>query len=136
MSCGVLSFTEYHKLYSVYIKPISTLGTHNVQHIVINSSLPSQIRVTGKFIDGSTVTGVLLIIYDINNESDICYHVITKKLGQNSINVTVTGLIGTEYGVSVFALENGLPFQHVVTSPKNVIMAATSDQVLKMYPIH
>ena len=78
---------------------------------------------------------MLLIIYDITNESDTHYHVITKPPEQNSISMNVTGLTGTEYGVSVFALENGLPFPRVVTSPKNVIMAVTSDQGLKIHPI-
>ena len=134
-----MQVTELSKLwliYSVCIQPISTIGTHDVQHVAINSSLPSQIRVTGEIVDDSTVTGVLLIIYDINNEFDIHYYVITEQPQQNSISMNVTVLTGTEYGVSVFALENGLPFSRVVTSPKNVIMAVTSDQGLKMHPIH
>ena len=124
-------------IFTLYaLTPISPLGTHDVQHVVINSSLPDQIRVTGEFVDESSATGVLLIIYDITNESDTHYHVITKQPEQNSISMNVAGLTGTEYGVSVFALENGLPFPCVVTSPKNVIMAVTSAQGLTMHPIH
>ena len=77
-----------------------------------------------------------MIIYDINNESDIHYHVSTKQTEEDSISMNVTGPTGTEYGVSVFALENGLPFPCVVTSPKNVIIAVTSDQGLNMHRIH
>ena len=36
----------------------------------------------------------------------------------------------------MFALENGFPFPCVVTSPRIVIMVTTSDQGLKMHPIH
>ena len=85
----------------------STIGTHDVQDVVISSSLPCQIRITGDFIEGSTATGVLLIVYSlVTNESDIHYHAITKQTEQSNISMNVTGLIGTEYGVSVFALEN------------------------------
>ena len=35
----------------------------------------------------------------------------------------VNDLSGTQYGVSVFALENQLPFPRVVTSPKIVAVA-------------
>ena len=118
-------------MYSLCIQPISPLGTHDI-HVVINSLLPGQVRVTGEFVDESTAIGVLLILYAINNESDIhyCTCVITKQMEQDSISTNVIGLTGTEYGVSVFALENGLPLPSVVTSPKIVIMAARSDQGL------
>ena len=83
----------------------------------------------GDFVDGSTSTGVLLIVNSPCNESDVQYHTITKQTEQNNISMNVTGLTGTEYGVSVFALENGLLFPRVVTSTKNVIMATSSDQL-------
>ena len=75
---------------------------------------------------------MLLIVYSLTNESNIHYHAITKQAEQNNISINVTGLSDTEYGVSVFALENGLPFPRVVTSPKTVIMVANSDQGLLM----
>ena len=78
---------------------------------------------------------MLLIIYAINNESDIHYYVITKPPEQNSIsmNINLTGQTGTEYGISVFALENGLPFSRVITSPKIVILATRSHQGLYIH---
>ena len=55
----------------------------------------------GNFIDGSTATGVLLIVYSLTNESDIHYHAINKGNEQNNnISLNVTGLTGAEYGVS------------------------------------
>ncbi len=80
----------------------------------------------GNFIDGSTATGVLLIVYSLTNESDIHYHVINKLNEQNNnININVTGLTvaDIEYGVSVFAMENGLPFPRVVTLPTNITVS-------------
>ena len=47
--------------------------------------------------------------------------------------VGVSGLSGTEYRVSVYALENGLPFPRVVTQPKSVVVATnSSDQGSQM----
>ena len=90
----------------------------------------------GNFIDGSTATGMFLIVYSLTNESDIHYHAINKGNEQNNklnISINVTGLAGTEYGISVFALENGLPFPRVVTSPRTVILATSSDKGLQLH---
>ena len=87
----------------------------------------------GKFNDGSAVAGVLFVVYSLTNESDILYHAINKRNEQNNnISINVTGFIGTEYVVSVFALENGLPFPRVVTLPRTVtvILATSSDKGL------
>ena len=78
---------------------------------------------------------MFLIIYSLTNESDIHYHAINKGNEQNNnISINVTGLIGTEYGISVFALENCLPFPRVVISPNTVvILAASSDKGLQLH---
>ena len=61
----------------------------------------------GGFVDGSTATEMLLIIYSLTNESDVYY--IAKQAEGNIISIDVTGLTRTQYGVSMFALESGLP---------------------------
>ena len=77
---------------------------------------------TGDFIDGSTATGLLIIIYSLTNDSDV--HYITRgSMSQQprNVHVSVPGLAGGEYGISVFVVEeNGLPFERVATSPKLV----------------
>ena len=63
-------------------------------------------------------TGVLVVVYSLTNSEDI--HYIVKQNKEDRINVNVTGLTGAEYGVSTFAIENGLPFPRVVASPRNI----------------
>ena len=58
------------------------------------------------------------------------YYIAKQAEGSIGIDMTSTGLTGTQYGVSVFALENGLPFPRVVTLPKNVTVANNNDQGL------
>ena len=94
------------------------IGTHGIQNVTVDSPQPNEIRMRGDFIDQATATGVLLIVYSLSDESDVHYIAFDKRLKQD-IDVNVTGLAGAEYyGVSVFALENGLPFDRVVTLPK------------------
>ena len=92
-------------------------GTHDIQNVSV-SSFDSEVRVTGDFIDGSTATGVLVIVYSLTDDSDI--HYVSKSPEQN-IKASVTGLTGSWYGVSVFVLEeNRLPFSRTAASPKVV----------------
>ena len=121
-------------LYNIII--LFILGTHDIQNIIAISPHPGQISIVGKFNDGSAVTGVLFVVYSLTNESDILYHAINNGNEQNNnISINVTGFIGTEYVVSVFALENGLPFPRVVTLPRTitVILATSSDKGLQLH---
>ena len=123
---------SWAKIYETY----HIVGTHHIQNIISISSHPGQISITGNFIDGSTATGVFLIVYSFTNESDIHYHAIHKGNEQNnniSIKFNVTGLTESEYGISVFTLENCVPFPRVVASPRTVIvLAASNDQGLQL----
>ena len=96
----------------------SSKGTHDIQNVVARPSLPGQISVRGDVISGATATGVLVIVYSLSNFNDI--HYIAEQTMGDSISLGVTGLTGTEYGVSTFPLEGEFPFPRVVTSPKNI----------------
>ena len=93
--------------------------------------LPSEVRVTGNFIDGLTVTEVLLIIYSLTNDYDVHYITGGSTSQQpRNVHVIVPGLAGGEFGISVFVVEeNGLPFERVATSPK-LVAVETSKIVL------
>ena len=110
-------------------------GTHDIQNVVAHSSLPGQINVRGDAISGATATGVLVIVYSLSNYNDL--HYISERTEGNSISLDVTGLAGSEYGVSAFALENGLPLPGVVASPKNITVLISREglwiQQLSMY---
>ncbi len=110
---------------------LNHIGTHDIQNVtvMVNPSLPGVIQLTGEFVDGSEVTGVLWMVCSLNNDSDIQYIYIAKQPEQNSISINVTDLVGIEYGVSSFALENGLPFPRVVTSPikLNITLSMADD---------
>ena len=77
---------------------------------------------TGDFIDGSTATGLLIIIYSLTNYSHVHYIAEDYESQQRkSTDMNVTGLAGGEYSISVFVVEeNGRPFERVATSPKLV----------------
>ena len=114
------------------IYPNSTIGTHDIQNITVTSSVTDEIRVTGDFVNWSSATGVFLIFYSFSNQSDVYYILQVLPEGNIKIDMTSTGLTGTRYGVSVFALEDGLPFPRVVTLPKNITVANNNDQGLFM----
>ena len=59
-----------------------------------------------------------MVVYSLTNSNNI--HYIAKQNEGNVISLNVTGLTGAEYGVSTFALENGLPLPSVVASPRNI----------------
>ena len=64
---------------------------------------------TGDFIDGSTATDLLIIIYSLTNDYDVHY-VSEGSALQKSVDINVTALLGGNYSMSLFVVEeNGLP---------------------------
>ena len=70
---------------------------------------------------------MFVVVYSLTNSDDV--HYVASRTSGSRISLDVTGLTGTEYGVSTFALENGLPFPGVVTLPENITISS-SDQGL------
>ena len=93
------------------------VGTHDIQNISVSSPQPGDVRVTGNYINGSMATGLLLVLYSLTNDSDIHYVIDSFK---QSIDINVTGLTGTQYGISTFALDNDQIFPRVVALPEYV----------------
>ena len=95
------------------------IGTHDIQNISVTSPQPGEVRVTGDFIDGSTATGLLIIIYSANNTEYQLFQVRVK------LEAVISGLLGGNYEVSVFVVEeNGLPFSRAASKPKQITISS------------
>ena len=70
-----------------------------------------------------------MVVYSLNSSSSQDIHYIAKQAKGDRISLNVTGLTGAEYGVSTFALENGLP----LPSPRNVAILSNSHRGLWTY---
>ena len=98
-------------------------GTHEIQNVSITSG-SSDIRVTGDYVSGSEATGVLVIIYSIENTSEGHY---TASNRDDHIDISITGLCNSsEYGVSTFMLVDGVPFERAVALPKTLHVNTSS----------
>ena len=98
---------------------MTTIGTHDAQNLSVTSWVPGEIRVSGVIINGSSISGVLAIIYDGN---EIVYYRLIKAEGRKLFR-NITGIREGEYKVSMFDVEeNGLPFERVASLPKTVFV--------------
>ena len=76
---------------------------------------------TGDFIDGSTATGLLIIII---GGSEIHYQFMTREGSKLNVEGAMLGLAGGLYSISIFVVEeNGLPFERVATRPRTTSLA-------------
>ena len=82
---------------------------------------------TGDFIQASVATGVLIIVYSQSNDSDVHYN--SSECDSQNIEITIDGLTGGQYGVSVFALENGLPFSRAAMLPQMLYINTTQQSM-------
>ena len=83
----------------------------------MSSPFPGTVRVTGDFIQGSTATGLLVVVYLQSDDSGVHYNDDSECNGQ-SMEMAVGGLIGGPYGVSVFVMDSRLPFSRVAALPQ------------------
>ena len=97
---------------------------------------------TGDFIDGSTATGLLVIIVSY---PDIFYHLIERESSHLHVDSTIQGVIGGEHSISFFVVEDsGLPFNRTASIPKvvtvengkNMAIVITCTKTLAGQPIH
>ena len=103
-----------------------TVGTRDIQNVTVTTkpSLPGQITIKGDFVDEFTANGVFVIIYySLTDYSDLHY---IAKQAEDTIDLNIMNLPGTECNVSVFSLENGEPFERAVTSTNRVTMGAVN----------
>ena len=94
------------------------LDTHYARDISSFSSAPGEILVTGDFLNSSTTTGLLVITY--TSSSNVRYHLYSRTPNEQDFRTVINNLEGGDYHVSVFTVENGLPFRQVATLPERV----------------
>lgn len=74
---------------------------------------------TGKYIDGSVVKGVLVVAID--QKYNARYHICHRNDNEMELQDTISDLSRGNYTVSVFVVEeNGLPFNRTATIPRSV----------------
>ena len=89
----------------------------------MSSPSPGLIRVTGDFINGSSATSVLAIIYSTDNRNGVYYTISSLSTAEETLVTNISGLPSGSYNVSVFVLEeNGLPFNRSASTPRSVLV--------------
>ena len=84
--------------------------------------------VSGKFSDGSTSLGLLVIVYSLANDNDVRYLTILRTEKEHEVSAVFRGIPHRLLSASVFTIEdNGLPFGHVATKVKTVQINSTTN---------
>ena len=98
-----------------------TIGTHDISNILITSSYPGVITVTGNIINKLSSIGILTIVYSLTDDFSTYYNFSPYPSIQFGANFTVEGLPADRYGVSIFVIkENGLPYNRAAATPKTI----------------
>ena len=89
----------------------------------MSSPSPGLIRVTGDFINGSSATSMLAIIYSTDNRNGIYYTISSLSTAEETLATNISGLPSGPYNISVFVLkEDGLPFNRSASTPRSVLV--------------
>ena len=121
----MFSTTAYCSTYR-YCNFTNHLGTHYAQNILISSPAPGEIIVNGDFLNSSTTTGLLVIAY--TSSSNVRYHLYSRTPNEQDFRTVINNLEAGDYHVSVFTVENGLPFRQVATLPLRVSVTSTGSE--------
>ena len=94
-------------------------GTHELQRIEVHQS-QNGITITSEVLNRSQASGMFIVAYSLTEDSDLHYSIHTRLKNQLRIAAGIRGLPGNRYNVSVFSLENGVPFVRAAAQPKSV----------------
>ena len=100
---------------------VHNTGTHDLQNISVSSPCSGQVRVTGDFIQGSTTTGILVILYR-EGDSRIIYDLISRS--GNKIVTDITGVDRGNHEVFVFDVERNGTYSSATVKPVMVNVAS------------
>ena len=97
--------------------------THDIQNISVSSPLPGAVRVTGEFIQRSTATGVLILLYR-PRDLYVTYDLISRK----DMLVTDIHVGNGSYEVFAFDVEGNGTYSSATVKPIVVdVMPSDSD---------
>ena len=83
------------------------------------------------FVQGATAMGILVIVYPFDHVNvNVYYFEAFKTMTTNTITTTLSGLSASQYGISVFILEDGgLPFNRSASAPKRLFVQNGKGQI-------
>ena len=94
-------------------------GTHELQRIEVHRS-QNGVNITSEVLNGSNTSGMFIVAYSITEDFDLHYSINTRQEKQHRVAAEIQGLSGSTYNISVFSLENGIPFARAAALPKSV----------------
>ena len=110
-------------------------GTHDIQNILVTSTQPGSIRITGDIIRDSSAIGVLAIIIPLESESNVIYSFRPRE-STTALRDEDVSLLGGHYSVSLFVMEEvGDVFSRTVSSPIGVSVDNGKLILLSLYII-
>lgn len=103
------------------------VGTHDIQNISVSSPLPGQVTVIGDFLQGSTATEILTILFR-RSDSHVLYDLAPRRFGAGNIVVTIVGVDSGAYDVFVYAveLEGNRTYLPATVEPHSVIVDSSN----------
>ena len=95
----------------------------------MSSPSPGLICVTGDFINGSSTSSILVIIYSTDNRNDVYYTISSPSTEGETLVTNISSVPSGPYNVSVFVLEeNGLPFNRSASTPRSVLVGEHQEE--------
>lgn len=74
---------------------------------------------------------MFIVAYSLAEDSNLHYSIHPRLNNQQGMAAEVEGLSGNRYNVSIFSLENGIPFKRAAAQPKLVDLSNRKGNVMK-----
>ena len=104
------------------------LSTHRVQVASIQPLRTGGVRVTGKFLNDSDITGFLAIFYSTTGGNAVHSHLASKTPNELNLQRVLGGHVSGPFAVSIFATgEDNLPLPRAIGTPRIVKVKASQD---------
>ena len=126
------SVPGYTPMASKYHHICSFAGTHELQRIEVHHS-QNRVIITSEVLNGSHTSGMFIVAYSITEDFDLHYSINSRQDNQQRLEAEIQGLSGNAYNISVFSLENGVPFARAAALPKSVDLSNSKGNCAPQY---